>query len=483
MLVKDMSNKGITVLHDSPKHSILQNNDHQSIIYQGPRQDNIQSACANSTLDQTASNCSNSIYYSDSPAMFEPSGTTRNLVLPLPGIHPTGTPQDLPSLTNNSSQIVSSASSLAGLNTHPQYPVSSPQYGSTSNGSYALPIATVPALPPTPTNEHVLSGTSANQVKSQMPSRLPSLPQPTVAPAAAATGRQGISVSATQSNPPLNASGKPMAYIAVSAVDPPLKTEDGKFKCRTCGRLYAQLKHLKRHAIMHTGINPYGCDWCKKRFTRPDICKRHMSTCPVKKNMFEGRYFGGAATDPVPVAGTPSKRVKLDFPFESPPNKMYSANASLNSGNDNGHPVYSASAPLNNRQNAGLMATNYGVAQRVPMQMNQSPIEHYDYSYAAGQTYNQSYYYYPQAANPAAYSPIYTGPQQLATNFTITSPAQQHASQQYSYQQTAFSQQQPQQPQQPVLVPISAPQTPTSTVTSSPPPPGTVAGLGIYLQK
>lgn len=482
MLVDNMSNKGITELQNSLKLDHLQNHDHQAIIYHKSRQEGISANRGDSApLNSSSSNYSNPTYYTDS-IMFETAGTTRNLVLPLPGIHSTGN-QELPSLTSTSNPAASSNSSLVGFNTQPQYPVSSPQYGLTSNGSYSFSTNMAPNLPATPTSGPVPSDTSVNQLKSQMPSRLPKLPQSSQSPpvtSAASNGRVEGSVCVPTNDAPLGTTtNKPMAYIAVNAVDPPLKTEDGKFKCRTCGRLYAQLKHLKRHAIMHTGINPYGCDYCKKRFTRPDICKRHMSTCPVKKNMFEGRYYGGAVNDTLPAAGTPSKRVKLDFPFESPPNNMYSAKTAGNGSLDNGYPMYSGTVPLSTRQNAGLMATNYGTAQRVPVQMNQSPIEHYDYSHAAGQQpYNQSYYYYPQVANPAAYSPVYTGPPQPTTNLSSMSPAQQQTAQQYFYQQTGYAQQ-----HQPVLAPISAPQTPPSTVTSSPPPPGTVAGLGIYLQK
>lgn len=74
-------------------------------------------------------------------------------------------------------------------------------------------------------------------------------------------------------------------FIPVQGVLPPTKNEDGRFACQLCDRSYTHAKHLKRHMMRHTGQKPYSCSWCSARFTRPDIRKRHVSKCKVRRKM------------------------------------------------------------------------------------------------------------------------------------------------------------------------------------------------------
>lgn len=75
--------------------------------------------------------------------------------------------------------------------------------------------------------------------------------------------------------------GNPM--IPVDGVLALHKNAQGKYQCQMCEKSYTHGKHLKRHMLRHTGQKPYGCEWCLSRFSRPDIRKRHVLNCKVKK--------------------------------------------------------------------------------------------------------------------------------------------------------------------------------------------------------
>lgn len=74
-------------------------------------------------------------------------------------------------------------------------------------------------------------------------------------------------------------------FIPVQGILPPSKNEDGRYECQLCDRSYTHAKHLKRHMMRHTGQKPYGCSWCNAKFTRPDIRKRHVSKCKVRRKI------------------------------------------------------------------------------------------------------------------------------------------------------------------------------------------------------
>lgn len=95
------------------------------------------------------------------------------------------------------------------------------------------------------------------------------------------------SSSATQSSNPeyITALENDPYFIPVQGVLPPSKNGEGRYECQLCVRSYTHAKHLKRHMMRHTGQKPYGCSWCPARFTRPDIRKRHVSKCKVRRKM------------------------------------------------------------------------------------------------------------------------------------------------------------------------------------------------------
>lgn len=76
---------------------------------------------------------------------------------------------------------------------------------------------------------------------------------------------------------------QPPTAIPVDGMYELHKNESGKYQCQCCDKSYTHGKHLKRHMLRHTGQKPYGCDWCHARFCRPDIRKRHVNNCRVRK--------------------------------------------------------------------------------------------------------------------------------------------------------------------------------------------------------
>lgn len=96
----------------------------------------------------------------------------------------------------------------------------------------------------------------------------------------------GSSATAQSNNPEyMSALENDPYFIPVQGVLPPSKNGEGRYECQLCVRSYTHAKHLKRHMMRHTGQKPYGCSWCPARFTRPDIRKRHVSKCKVRRKM------------------------------------------------------------------------------------------------------------------------------------------------------------------------------------------------------
>uniref|UniRef100_A0A8D9DXN9 Zinc finger protein 808 n=1 Tax=Cacopsylla melanoneura TaxID=428564 RepID=A0A8D9DXN9_9HEMI len=70
-----------------------------------------------------------------------------------------------------------------------------------------------------------------------------------------------------------------------------------KYPCQSCGKSFAQLCELKRHAQIHEGIR-YQCDMCEKSFTIRENLKRHQlqhegvrHSCPVCKRSFSEKFY------------------------------------------------------------------------------------------------------------------------------------------------------------------------------------------------
>ncbi|XP_076149967.1 uncharacterized protein LOC143133903 [Alosa pseudoharengus] len=71
-------------------------------------------------------------------------------------------------------------------------------------------------------------------------------------------------------------------------------TGNAPFRCISCGKVFFQMAHLKRHERVHTGEKPFGCVRCGKRFSH-----RHQLTNHVRVHTGEkpfrcihcGRHF------------------------------------------------------------------------------------------------------------------------------------------------------------------------------------------------
>lgn len=100
------------------------------------------------------------------------------------------------------------------------------------------------------------------------------------------------------------------SFISVQGILPPTKNEAGRFECQLCDRSYTHAKHLKRHMMRHTGQKPYACSWCTARFTRPDIRKRHVSKCKVRRKMEGLDSIKIEEEDPAKAISLKNKKLK-----------------------------------------------------------------------------------------------------------------------------------------------------------------------------
>ncbi|TIB10397.1 hypothetical protein E3P89_02358 [Wallemia ichthyophaga] len=56
-----------------------------------------------------------------------------------------------------------------------------------------------------------------------------------------------------------------------------MSSEQGIFKCGTCGQTFTRRQHESRHQRIHTGEKPYKCTHCPEAFSRSDLLNRHIS--------------------------------------------------------------------------------------------------------------------------------------------------------------------------------------------------------------
>ncbi|KAL0085543.1 hypothetical protein J3Q64DRAFT_1609045, partial [Phycomyces blakesleeanus] len=61
----------------------------------------------------------------------------------------------------------------------------------------------------------------------------------------------------------------------VEDVQEPKKTKDRPFGCEDCKRAFTRRHDLERHKRVHTGVQPYECPHCLRKFSRTDARQRH----------------------------------------------------------------------------------------------------------------------------------------------------------------------------------------------------------------
>jgi len=57
-----------------------------------------------------------------------------------------------------------------------------------------------------------------------------------------------------------------------------IQEREKEFPCPSCGRLFNNRSHLKRHHMIHSGEKPWPCTYCDKRFNRKSHLNRHLLT-------------------------------------------------------------------------------------------------------------------------------------------------------------------------------------------------------------
>ncbi|XP_074657185.1 uncharacterized protein LOC141910349 [Tubulanus polymorphus] len=51
------------------------------------------------------------------------------------------------------------------------------------------------------------------------------------------------------------------------------------YNCATCGKGFSSRQLVTRHMFIHTGLKPFECMVCKKRFNRKDVLRVHIRSC------------------------------------------------------------------------------------------------------------------------------------------------------------------------------------------------------------
>ena len=69
-------------------------------------------------------------------------------------------------------------------------------------------------------------------------------------------------------------------------------------QCEICFKSFRDKYKLKRHSVVHTKENPYACELCSTRFTRPESLKRHL------KNMHQGNQQQYSTLSPFSSGGS-----------------------------------------------------------------------------------------------------------------------------------------------------------------------------------
>ena len=64
----------------------------------------------------------------------------------------------------------------------------------------------------------------------------------------------------------------------------PIRLEAQKFACPFCPKIMRSGALIRRHIFVHTGEEPYACIYCNRTFSQKGTCKRHISTCQIRKS-------------------------------------------------------------------------------------------------------------------------------------------------------------------------------------------------------
>lgn len=52
----------------------------------------------------------------------------------------------------------------------------------------------------------------------------------------------------------------------------------GVHVCETCGKSFSSLGNMRKHALIHTGLKPYQCPQCGRRFLLKHHLQKHLGT-------------------------------------------------------------------------------------------------------------------------------------------------------------------------------------------------------------
>ncbi|KAF8588532.1 hypothetical protein K439DRAFT_641451 [Ramaria rubella] len=73
--------------------------------------------------------------------------------------------------------------------------------------------------------------------------------------------------------------------------EPYISRNRKKHACELCDKAFDRPSTLKTHLLVHTGITPFSCHLCGRRFGVQSNCNRHIRRCVIREELFVARRF------------------------------------------------------------------------------------------------------------------------------------------------------------------------------------------------
>ncbi|CAL8076736.1 unnamed protein product [Orchesella dallaii] len=90
------------------------------------------------------------------------------------------------------------------------------------------------------------------------------------------------------------------------------ETEPSRFRCNSCNKSFVNVDNLKRHYMIHSGVRPFKCCFCKRTCTRKDTLATHLRNVHKKGKNTAKVMANEAAFKYLKEKGVESKNEELE---------------------------------------------------------------------------------------------------------------------------------------------------------------------------